>query len=141
VSALYDDDILQWSEHQAGLLRQLASGRPANEAPDWENIIDEVESVGRGLLAAVRSCLVRAIEHDLKVHCWPETRYVPGWEAEARRFRDEAADVYSRSMRQRLDVEELYRRAVHILPTEIDGAPPLPLPEGCPYTLDDLLPY
>ena len=139
MGSLYDDDILEWSEHQARLLRQLASGQPANEAPDWDNIIDEVESVGRSQLASVRSYLTRALEHDLKARGWPDTIYVPQWQAEARRFRGEAADSYSRSMRQHLNVDELYRRALRILPTTIDGLPPLALPETCPYTLDDLL--
>ena len=56
MSDLYDADVLEWSEHQARLLRQHAGGRPGNphksqgdfaEVPDWANIIEEVESVGR----------------------------------------------------------------------------------------------
>ena len=50
---LYEADVLEWSEHQARLLRQHADGRPGNEAPDWANIIEEVESVGRSQLTAV----------------------------------------------------------------------------------------
>ncbi len=50
---LYDADVLEWSEHQARLLRQHAAGKPGNEAPDWTNIIEEVESVGRSQLTAV----------------------------------------------------------------------------------------
>ena len=139
MGSLYDDDILEWSEHQARLLRQLAAGEPGNEAPDWENIIDEVESVGRSQLASVRSLLTRALEHDLKARGWPDTIYVPQWEAEARRFRADAADAYSPSMRQHINVDELYRRALRILPTTVDGLPPQKLPEICPYTLDSLL--
>jgi hypothetical protein len=138
MGSLYDDDILEWSEHQADLLRRIASGDPANEKPDWENIIEEVESVGRDLLSSVRSYLMRAMEHDLKAHCWPENPHAAEWQAEARRFRDEAAERYSRSMRQRIDLEKLYRRAVWILPTEIEGLAPRPVPDACPYTLDDL---
>src|SRR3954451_20740917 len=78
MGTLYDDDILEWSERQARLLRQLASGQPGNEAPDWANIIEEVESVGRSQLASVRSLLVRALEHELKAAAWPNTRYVSG---------------------------------------------------------------
>jgi hypothetical protein len=139
MGSLYDDDILEWSEHQARLLRQLAAGEPGNEAPDWENIIDEVESVGRGQLASVRSLLVQAIAHELKAQAWPDTRYVAGWRAEARGFKDDAADSYSPSMRQHINVDDLYRRAKARLPDEIDGLPPQKLPETCPYTLDALL--
>ena len=53
MSDLYDDDILLWSERQSDLLRRIAAGEPVNERPDWVNIIEEVESVGREQLHAV----------------------------------------------------------------------------------------
>jgi hypothetical protein len=136
---LYDADILEWSEHQARLLRQHAVGKAGNEAPDWANIIEEVESVGRDQLHAVESLLAQALAHMLKAEAWPLSREVPGWQAEARRFRDDAAARFSPSMRQRIDVAKLYRRALRILPDTIDGLQPLPVPEVCPVTLDELL--
>ncbi len=136
---LYETDVLEWSEHQARLLRQHAAGQPANETPDWANIIEEVESVGRSQLSAVRSLLMRALEHDLKCAGWPETHSVPNWRAEARRFRLDAAEAYAPSMRQRLDMADLYRKARSILPETMDGQPPLPVPDDCPVTLDELL--
>jgi hypothetical protein len=42
-------------------------------------------------------------------------------------------------MRQRIDVADLYRRALNRLPDSIDGQAPLPVPQSCPVTLDDLL--
>lgn len=85
---LYDMDVLEWSEHQAGLLRRLAQGQPGNETPDWENIIEEVESVGRGQFTSVKSLLTQALLHDLKCMAWPQASYVPHWQAEARGFRN-----------------------------------------------------
>ena len=32
-----------------------------------------------------------------------------------------------------------YRRALRGMPETIDGQPPLPVPEACPVTLDELL--
>lgn len=136
---LYDQDVLQWSERQARLLRQLAAGERLNEPVDWANVVEEIESVGRSQLSAVRSLLTRALEHDLKCEAWPLTPYVPGWRAEARRFRLDAAEAYAPSMRQRIDVADLYRKALQILPESIDGQPPLPAPHVCSVTLDDLL--
>ena len=136
---LYDADVLEWSEHQARLLCQHAAGEPGNEAPDWPNIIEEIESVGRSQLSSVRSLLVRALEHDLKCEAWPLAPYVPGWRAEARRFRMDAAEAYAPSMGQRIEVADLYRRALHILPDTIDGQSPLPVPPTCPVTLAELL--
>lgn len=136
---LYDDDILEWSEQQARLLRDLAAGRLGNEAPDWANVIEEIESVGRSQLNAVQSLLVQALLHDLKCAAWPLTSYVPHWRAEARGFRDDAARSYSPSMRQKIDVADLYRQALRRIPETIDGQPPLPVPDVCPATLDELL--
>lgn len=135
----YDVDVLDWSEHQARLLRQHAAGKPGNEAPDWVNIIEEIECVGRSQLNAVRSLLRQALIHDLKCEAWPLALYVPHWRAEALRFRADAADAFSPSMRQHIDVAQLYGSAIRLLPESIDGQPPLPAPDTCPATLDDLL--
>ena len=139
MSDLYDVDVVEWSEHQARLLRQHASGKPANEAPDWANIIEEVESVGRNQLSAVRSLLMRALEHDLKCKAWPQSRDVPHWKIEARRFRIDAAEAFTPSMRQRIDVDGLYRKALSLLPEAMDGQPSLAVDPACPVTLDELL--
>jgi hypothetical protein len=42
-------------------------------------------------------------------------------------------------MAQRIDVPALYRRALRRMPDAIDDAPPLPVPQACPVTLDELL--
>lgn len=41
-------------------------------------------------------------------------------------------------MRQRIDINELYARAVRRVPKTIDGQEPLPVPTECPVTLDEL---
>jgi hypothetical protein len=57
MSDVYEDDILLWSERQADLLRRHVAGHRANDvAPDWPNIIEEIESVGREQLHAVDPC-------------------------------------------------------------------------------------
>ncbi len=139
MSDLYDADVLEWSEHQADLLRRHAAGDPVNERPDWANIIEEVESVGRSQLSAVRSLLIRALEHDLKCAAWPQSRDVWHWQVEARRFRIDAAEAFTPSMRQRIDLDGLYRKSLSLLPDTMDDLPPLPIPTDCPVTLDELL--
>jgi len=138
MSDLYDTDILNWSEHQARLLRRLAMGQAGNEAPDWDNIIEEVESVGRSQLSAVVTNLTNALTHDFKCEAWPLASYVPHWRAEARAFRGVAIEAYAPSMRQHIDMDRLYRRALHNMPDTIDGLPPEPVRQTCP-TLDELL--
>ncbi len=137
MSDLYDADILLWSEHQAALLKRLAAGERLNERPDWANIIEEMESVGRSQLTAVESLIVQALLHDLKVSAWPTSREVPHWRAEAVGFRDDAARSYVPSMRQRIDMDRLYRQALRRMPSSIDGQPPLAVPDTTQVTIDE----
>ena len=134
---LYDVDVLEWSVHQARLLRQHAAGEASNEAPDWANIIEEIESVGNEQLHAVESNLVQALTHDLKCEAWPLLPYVPHWRAEARALRRNARRRFVSSMRGKIDLAAIYTLAG--MPDSIDGQPPLPVPEACPVTLDELL--
>jgi uncharacterized protein DUF29 len=135
----YDTDILTWSERQATLLRRVGAGEAVNAQVDWDNVAEEVESVGRSQLAAVRSLLMQALAHMLKAEAWPLSQEVPHWQAEARGFRIDAADIFTPSMRQRIKIAEIYAKAIRRLPDTIDGQAPLPLPTECPVTLDELL--
>jgi len=135
----YDTDILSWSERQAALLRHVAAGSRTNDAPDWVNIIEEIESVGRSELGQVESWLYQALLHMLKAAAWPLSRDVAHWQGEARGFRAQARRKYRASMAQKIDVPGLYADALYALPDTIDGQDPLPLPAGCEVTLDELL--
>ena len=141
MSELYDTDILIWSEHQSQLLRRLASGELVNDQVDWAHVVEEIESVGNEQLHAVTSLLVQALVHMLKAEAWPLSREVPHWRAEARGHRDDARAASTQSMAQReeLEIAELYGRALYRMPEMIDGVPPLPVPQACPVTLDELL--
>ena len=139
MSDLYDDDILLWSERQADLLRRVAAGEPVNERPDWVNIIEEVESVGREQLHAVESLLLQALLHMLKAEGWPLARDVENWRGEARGFRAQARRRFAPSMRQNIDLAGIYADALKALPDTMDGQPPQPLSQTCPMTLDELL--
>lgn len=139
MSDLYEDDILLWSERQAALLRRLAAGERVNDQVDWENVVEEIESVGNEQLLALQSLLRQALIHMLKAEAWPQARDAPAWRADAINFRAQAADRFAPSMRQRISLERLYRQALRAVPETNDGEPPLPLPDVCPVTLDELL--
>src|SRR5215469_6146554 len=108
----YDSDILLWSEHRAALLRRLAAGERVNDQVDWDNVVEEIESVGNEQLHAVESLLVQALRHMLKAHCWPLHRDVETWRADAIDFRGQAQSRFAPSMRQRIDMPKLHRRAL-----------------------------
>lgn len=135
---LYDDP-LAWSERQAALLRRLAGGERLNEAVDWANVIEEIESLGRSELQAVRSPLSRALERLLKIHGWPDGP-VSHWRREARAFLADADLQVSPSMRQRLDLRDLYERARQVIAADdLDGKKPEALPDSCPFEIEDLI--
>ena len=139
VNDLYDTDVLEWSGHQAALLRRLAAGERVNDQVDWENVAEEIESVGNEQLRAISSLLMQAMAHRLKTIGWPDARDAVNWQAHARRFTIDAADRFTPSMVRRLDIARIYHRAVRILPEQMDGKPPIPLPNACPWTLEELL--
>jgi hypothetical protein len=136
----YDSDILSWSERQAELLRRHVAGERINSADlDWPNIIEEVADVGRNTLRACRSHLLQALLHDLKAKAWPQSRNAPHWRSEASVARINAADAFTPSMRQWIDLTDLYAKAVRAMPESVDGQPPLSVETVCPVTLDELL--
>jgi hypothetical protein len=75
----------------------------------------------------------------LKAEAWPLSGEVPHWQAESRLFRADARRRFIPSMRQRIDLTSIYRQALRGLPGAIDGQAPLPVPDVCPVTLDELL--
>jgi hypothetical protein len=136
----YGIDVVLWSERQADLLRRRAAGELVNDADlDWPNIAEEIADVGASQLTQVRSLLRLALLHMLKAEAWPLSREVLHWQAEARGFRIDAADRFTPGMRQRIDLTNIYAKALRSMPDAIDGQPPLPVPDVCPVTLDELL--
>jgi hypothetical protein len=139
MSDTYDEDIVLWSERQAELLRRHAATVRVIDAIDWPNIIEEIESAENEQRFAVESNLVQALLHMLKAEAWPLWRDVAHWKAEARGFRDNATSRFTPSMRQRIDLAKLYKRALCRMPETVDGQQPLPVSAVCPVTLDELL--
>jgi len=139
-NGLYERDALAWSDRQAGLLRRIAAGERLNEAVDWPNVIEEVQDVGLSELRAVNSLLVQALVHLLKLHAWPASVATAHWRGEVPGFLAGARRSFSPSMRQRLDLADLYADALYeAMAKSDDTGAPRPLPDACPFTLDDLL--
>ncbi len=74
----------------------------------------------------------------MKVMVWPLSHEVPHWRSEARVACINAADAYTPSIRQRIDVTEIYAQALRALPDTIDGEPPMAVPVVCPITLEGI---
>ncbi len=99
---LYDEDFLLWTEREAGLLRTAA--RRSNEPLDWDNLVEEVESLGRSQVTELRRRIGRIIEHLLKPEFSPAMEPRRGWAESVLRQRREVARLLegSPSLRPRL---------------------------------------
>jgi hypothetical protein len=136
---LYDRDILAWSEHQSALLRRVANGERLNDV-DWDHVVEEIEDVGLSELNAVRSYLRQMLVHLLKLHGAADSTACDHWRLELGGFQADASQRFAPSMRQRIDVAELYRRArKQLVAMRLDNNLPQPFPDHCPFSLDDLL--
>lgn len=63
---LYREDVFAWSKEQASALRSAARGG-SNPKLDWENLAEEIESVGISQLHELKSHIRNIIEHLLKL--------------------------------------------------------------------------
>jgi len=68
-TSLYDTDFYAWTQHQAALLRAEEF-----EAVDWNNLIEEIDSLGKSQRQEVRSRLTILIMHLLKLQYQPARR-------------------------------------------------------------------
>jgi hypothetical protein len=138
---LYERDALAWADYQAALLRRLAAGEGVNEAVDWPNVIEEVQDVGLSELRACQSLLEQALAHLLKLHALPESQAAKHWRDEVRAFLHDVQRRFTPSMRQRIGLDDLYDKAVDRARAAAEdiGITPRPLPDACPFTLDELL--
>jgi len=138
---LYEHDALAWADHQAALLRRLAAGEGVNEAVDWPHVIEEVQDIGLSELRACQSLLEQALTHLLKLHAMPDSASAKHWRDKVQAFRHDVQRRFTPSMRQRIGLDNLYRKTAGRARTamEENGVAPRPLPEECPFGLDELL--
>src|SRR6266436_557631 len=78
VARLYEEDFVRWTEEQSSALREAA--RFGTNLPlDWENLAEEVESLGRSQRHELRSRIAVILEHLLKLEHSPATDPRRGW--------------------------------------------------------------
>jgi hypothetical protein len=136
---LYDRDALAWWERQAELLRRFARDESADSI-DWENVIEEIESVGLGLLHDVEGYLRQVMVQLLKVHGRPGLSVRQHWRSEMVRFQCEAVQRFAPSMRERIDLAALHATAVKLVGLLRYGGDAGRVPPSvCPVALEKLL--
>jgi hypothetical protein len=143
--SLYRSDFHAWARDQAERLRRLAELRP-NAGVDFENLIEEVESMGNEQEHAVDSALTRIIEHLLKLQVSPAVEPRPGWRLTVRNQRRDLAKRLRRnpSLAARLDDflpgawTDGRALAVGALGDFGEADSAAGIPADCPYSLDQL---
>ena len=91
---LYDEDFVRWTEEQSSALRDAAK-IGTNLPLDWENLAEEIESLGRSQRRELRNRLAVILEHLIKLEHSPTIDPRTGW-----------MDTISR---ERLNIEDLLR--------------------------------
>ena len=131
----YDTDLYGWTIEQAGALRR----RAVNEL-DYDNLAEEIESVGRSERREIRSRLAILLIHLLKWHYQP-AKQSESWRASVSEARQRIEDVLSDNPSLRAFPAEAlpsaYRLA--ILDRTIRRLELRHLPEACPWTIEDVL--
>ncbi len=88
---LYEEDFVRWTEQQAEALRQAASVVTTNLPLDWENLAEEIDSLGRSQRNELGSRLAIILEHLIKLENSPASDPRPGWMDTIDRERAEVA--------------------------------------------------
>jgi hypothetical protein len=113
----YGSDTVIWSERQADLLRRWASGERVTDQVDWENVAEEIESVGKSQRTALASRMLWLLEHLMKLEASAATAPRRGWRESVRRARTEIAELLEDSASLRSTVGAVIARQ---LPTVRD---------------------
>ena len=108
LKTLYEEDTVAWSEQQAAALRAAARGG-SNQPLDWENLAEEIESLGKSLRLGLRSQIGRIIQHEVKLENSPAIDPRNGWRRTIRQARVEIYRILDDSPSLRREVPRLIR--------------------------------
>jgi hypothetical protein len=106
MGSIYDQDLVRWSEEQARALREAASAG-WNAPIDWENVAEEIESLGKSDRRALASHIAIVIEHLLKIQTSPAREPVRGWMDTIRRARREIERLLKESPSLRREIADM----------------------------------
>jgi cell division protein FtsB len=132
----YEDDLFAWTQEQAALLRAHAV-----DAIDWENLAEEIESMGGRDRRKLESRLTVILSHLLKWQAQPALRGA-SWRKTLRAQRREIRKLLKQSPSLRREVPDMIREAyADAVKDAIDetGLRADVFPDTCPYAPDGVL--
>jgi len=132
----YDQDYYLWFADQARLLRAGTW-----QQVDVEHLAEELEDMGKREKRALRSRTVVLLAHLLKYQFQPDHRS-PSWHGTIREQRKQLGELLSDSpsLKPRLmdELQDSYVSA-RMLAAGETGQPETAFPDGCPFSIDQLL--
>lgn len=133
---LYEIDDYQWLEETVSLLKNHQF-----QQLDLENLIEELEDLGREKKNAVASLLEQIIRHLLLLQYWTsEAEYnAVHWQEEIYTFRTQLGRKITTNLRNYLEGElnSIYQDALGFVKIKTVNA--VIFPSECPYSLEQLL--
>lgn len=103
---VYNEDFYAWSKDQSEALRSAARAR-SNLKLDWENLAEEIESLGKSERREMASRLSQIIQHLAKLAHSPAIDPRPGWRETIMRERLEIERILEGSPSLRREVPHL----------------------------------
>jgi hypothetical protein len=110
-SALYEQDFVCWTEEQARAIRDAAASG-VNLPIDWENIAEEIDSLGRSQRTELRNRIRNIIVHLMKLEASPATEPRRGWEETVLAQRGDIQTLLDDSPSLRREVTGMIARAL-----------------------------
>ena len=135
-SNLYERDFLAWIDEQGQALkaRQVA-------ALDWDNLVEEIESMGRSQRNELKSRLRMLLMHLIKWHWQPEKRST-SWQLTIKEQRLSLRDLFEMSPSLRPSLPVLLPKAWQDASSSAaleTGLKESIFPEVCPWSVEDVL--
>jgi len=135
-ATLYETDFYGWIQQQVAALRSGQLGRL-----DMNNLIEEVESMGRSEKRELESRIELLLMHLLKWRFQPERRGT-SWEATIKEQRDRIADHLAENPSLQGTLPETYSKAYRYAVTgavKETSMPAATFPASCPWTFEQAM--
>ena len=136
LQSLYEIDESLWLEETIILLKEKRF-----QYLDLNNLIEELEALGKRDKNAVASLLEQIIRHLLLLQYWTEEYEMNGnhWQTEIIGFRNQLERLLTNNLQNYLhsELEKIYKGALKYTRQKTQFK--IDFPEYCPYSLDQLL--
>lgn len=132
----YDKDLYKWTQEQTAFLRNREYMKL-----DFENIIEELESVGRSERDKLESFITLLLMHMLKIKYQPE-KHTRSWDLTIKNSKHKAKKVLKENPSLKSKLNDIFKDAY--FSARLDAAIDTNLdekifPKSCPWTIEEVL--